>query len=346
LNRKGLARAAVGIVISVVCLALLLRGQPLDQIGRSLAAGHPWVLLLALPLFFTGIFFRSLRWRVLLSQHPAPQGLLFRTIVIGLTVNDILPARLGEVARVFLLARDGHVPVGTTLASIVVERVLDGIALTAIMALGIFLAGATGLAWFAAVTAAVFAVATVGLFWAAFAPNQARAVGYGVIGIAPGQFRLRLRKLVDGVLDGLAPMGRADTAIPVLVLSLIAWVIESGMYLVLMYGWEVPGGLAAAFLGAGAANLATLIPAAPGYAGTFDLALQRVLTDVFFAPEANATAYTLVVHLVLVVPVVLLGLFFLWREDLSLGDLGRRPTPGGDGAIASEEREPVGGRRR
>jgi uncharacterized protein (TIRG00374 family) len=326
LNRRGLVRAAVGIGISAVCLVLLLRGQPLDQIGSRLAAGHLVVLIPAIALYFVGTFVRSVRWRVLLSLHPAPLGLLFRTLVIGLTVNDLLPARLGEVARVFLLARDGHVPVGTSLASIVVERVLDGIALTAILALGILLAGATGLVWLAQLTSAIFAAATVGLLWAAFVPNQARQVGYGITGLAPASFSLRLRKLVDGVLDGLTPMGRASTALPVLALSLIAWLVETGMYVVIMYGFEVPGGIAAAFLGAGAANLATLVPAAPGYAGTFDLALQRVLTDVFLAPEAGATAYTLV-HLVLVVPVVLLGLFFLWREDLSLGDLGRRAAP-------------------
>ena len=339
MNRRGFVRAGVGLVISVASLALLLRGQPLDQIGHSLAVGNPIVLIPAIALYFLGTLVRSLRWRMLLSLHPAPLGLLFRTLVIGLTVNDLLPARLGEVARVLLLARDGHVPVGTSLASIVVERVLDGIALTAILALGIVLAGATGLAWFAGLTAAIFAVATLGLLWAAFAPGQARRVGYAITAIAPGRFSVRLRKLVDGVLEGLAPMGRAATALPVLGLSLLAWFVEAGMYVVIMYGFEVPGGLAAAFLGAGAANLATLIPAGPGYAGTFDLALQRVLTEAFLAPEANATAYTFVVHLVLVVPVVLLGLFFLWREDLSLSDLGRRPPAGT--ASSESARDPV-----
>ncbi|MBM2811238.1 MAG: hypothetical protein HW416_1997 [Chloroflexi bacterium] len=339
MTRGSLVKAAVGFGLSVGAVFLLLRVVSLQEIGASLSTGQPLFLLPAVALYFVGTYVRSLRWRTLLAKHPVAIGLLFRTLVIGLTVNDLLPGRLGEIARAFLLARRASVPVGASLASIVVERVLDGIALTALLALGIVLAGAGGwLLFSAAFSVALFTVATGGLLWAAVMPRIPRKMGYAIVGLTPDRFRAHGRSLVDGILDGLTPIANPRTAATVLALSLLAWLIESSMYAVVMLGFHVPGGLAASLLGTAFANLATLIPSSPGYVGTFDLALQRVLTDVFSATPGEATGYTIMIHLTLLVPVVVAGLIFLWRENLSLSDLGRRHEPTAERPVAGRQR--------
>jgi len=330
-NRRSVVRAAIGIVISLVCIFFLLKTVSVVEIARSLSQGHPGWLIPAVALYFLGTLIRSIRWRMLLPTQNVSLGLLFRSLVIGLTVNDLLPGRLGEIARVFLLAQHAAVPVGTSVASIVVERVLDGIALTAILVLGIALAGVTDQLYLslAGIASAIFAVATAGLLWGALHPASARRIGVACLMVLPGRFRERATRLIDGVLVGLAPLGRWSSALPVLGLSLLAWLVESGMYLVIMLGFSVPGGLPAAMMGSGAANLATLVPSSPGYVGTFDLMLKQVFVSVFNAGEADAAGYTVIVHLVLIVPVVLLGLFFMWQEDLSLTDIHRRPATAG-----------------
>jgi hypothetical protein len=78
-------------------------------------------------------------------------------------------------------------------------------------------------------------------------------------------------------------------------------------------------------MGTAVANLATLVPSSPGYVGTFDVVLKEMLEKGFGASASNAAGYTLVVHAMLIVPVVLAGLYFLWRENLTLQDLGRHP---------------------
>jgi uncharacterized membrane protein YbhN (UPF0104 family) len=118
-------------------------------------------------------------------------------------------------------------------------------------------------------------------------------------------------------------MARPVVAAQVLLLSAFAWVSEASMYLVILAGFQIPGGLPAAFMGTAVANLATLVPAGPSYIGTFDLALQSVLTGVFAAPAAAAASATLVIHVVLVLPVVAAGLILLWRENLTLTQLQR-----------------------
>jgi len=150
----------------------------------------------------------------------------------------------------------------------------------------------------------------------------------------PDKWHDPLERLMDSGLTGLRAMGHPLAAIQVLLLSLGAWILEAGMYRVIMTGFQVPGSMAASVMGAGVANLATLVPSSPGYVGTFDVALQKVLDDVFNWPSVAAVAFTFTVHLVLIVPVVLLGLFFLWRENISIPELTRRPRGAAGAPVA------------
>ena len=332
---KALLRPIVGVVVSVVCLALFLRSVSLPEVVESLGRANPAYLLPAVGVYFLGTLVRSLRWQKLLGGHHVSVPVLFRSLVIGLTINDLVPAKLGEVARIFLLTRRAGVPIGVSLASIVLERVLDGLALTAILGVGILWAGSGGwLVQLAALSAAVFGCATAVLLWAAVAPGPMRWLGYTFVRPVPAAFRDRLTRLIDAGLDGLKPIARFGTAVGVIGLSLLAWVIEALMYLLVMAGFQIPGGIPAGLIGTAAASLATLVPSGPGYVGTLDLALKAVLVEGFGAPSADAASYTLTVHFLLIAPVVVLGLFFLWRENLSLHDLGLGRRPAGERSVA------------
>src|SRR5688572_23338657 len=139
MRRKDLVRLALGLLISGLCLVLAGRNVSLTDLSASLTAANPVVLLPALGIYTLGLLARSMRWRVLLRSYGVRLPMLFRTLIIGFMVNDILPGRLGEIARILLLARNGGVPAGASLASVVIERVLDGIALTALLSLAILL---------------------------------------------------------------------------------------------------------------------------------------------------------------------------------------------------------------
>ena len=91
------------VLISAFFLWLALRGQDLTQTARSLADAHYGYVLPALALYFTGVWVRALRWRVLLSPMGRfPVSSLFPVVVIGYMANDVLPARMGEVVRVYV----------------------------------------------------------------------------------------------------------------------------------------------------------------------------------------------------------------------------------------------------
>jgi len=279
-------------------------------------------VLPGVAVFFCGIWLRSIRWRVLLrpalrAEHmEAPSTRrLFEVLVVGLTVNNVLPARLGELARAYLLWHRERIEPGATIATIVLERVLDGLTLLVFAGLAAlvvpFPAELQRAAW---LTAGVFLAATAGLVVFLAWPTPFVALAMRVFRLLPERFAHLGERLVLTFVDGLAVLRDGRSLAAVLALSLSAWLAEATMYFVIMLGFPFPARPEAALLGAAAANIGTMIPSSPGYVGTFDLPLQLVLTGVFGVSIAEATSYTLVLHAALVLPVVLLGAFFIWQD--------------------------------
>src|SRR5439155_12016874 len=93
----------------------------------------------AIGCYFIGVWLRSARWGLLLPEHTVKTSTLFRALVVGFTVNNLLPLRVGEVARTYLLNRWCRIPYGATIASLVVERVLDGLSLAMLLLLSLTL---------------------------------------------------------------------------------------------------------------------------------------------------------------------------------------------------------------
>src|SRR3989339_139763 len=140
MNRRTIS-VGVAVFFTALCLWLAARNVQFATLGGILA-GAKWRWLV--PILLIGlldILIRALRWRILLSQAVSASVMdLFRLEAIGLAVNNMLFARLGEVLRGVLAARQLGIPVATSLASVVVERALDVAAL-----LGLF----CGAAWLA-----------------------------------------------------------------------------------------------------------------------------------------------------------------------------------------------------
>lgn len=328
-------RVWVGLAISLGCLYLVFRSLDPDHLLTALGEANFLYVLPALGAFFVGVWLRSARWRLLLAPalatsmpDPAvpPTRRLFQVLVIGFTVNNLLPARLGELARAYLLWRQERIEPGTTLATIVLERVLDGLTLCAFAGLAAlvvpFPPRLQQAAW---LTAALFLSAVAVLVACMAWPGPLVGLAHRVLALLPVRFAALGERLVRTFIEGLAILRQGRSLGGALGLSVVAWLAEASMYYVIMLGFPFPARPEAALLGAAAANIGTMIPSSPGYVGTFDLPLQIVLTEVFHVSLAQATSYTLVLHAALVVPVVVLGLLFLWQAST-------RPASDGAGA--------------
>jgi uncharacterized protein (TIRG00374 family) len=318
----------VGVAISAVFLWLALRGLKLGDVWAALRTANLWWLLPGITVYFVGVWARAWRWHYLLRPLKSiATNAMFPIVAIGYMGNNIYPARAGEVLRAYVLRREHGVPVSASLATIVVERIFDGV----VMLMFVFfnlgaLARLTGDSGFAGSIQAValwgtaaFAAALAVFILAAVFPHQSLGLYHRwVEPRLPKRFGPKITNLLVSFWDGLASLRSPRSILMVLVTSVVIWLLETGKYWFVMHAFDFTGyqgGFFGLMLMNGIVNLATTIPSAPGYVGTFDTPGIAVLSA-YGANPAVAAAYTLTLHAALWLPITLLGAYFMARSGL------------------------------
>jgi len=327
----SLARGGIGVLISVVCLYLVLRGVDLGQTASLLGTARlPW-LGLAVVGVTTDLAFRALRWQRLIAPiKPVPLRRLSGYMLVGYLANNVLPARLGELVRSHYLGDREGISRSATLGTVVVERVVDTVVLVGIGAAAILILNVRGVV----VSAILVGVALAGLLVVALAVALAahRLPGAGRIAAFLGRWP-RVKGIVLRLRDGLRVAALPRTIAASALLSVAAWsctvlaVLAVGQSL----GIELTAG-EGALLAAGT-NLATAIPSGPGYLGTFEYAGQTIAAA-FGLPASRGLALALLIHVLTLIVSSVGGVLAIVR----LGWTRRASTSGsvsGDAADAA-----------
>lgn len=323
-------RIVVAFAISAALLYFVVRSVATEpgQVIAALLAANWWFIAPAIGLYFLGVWLRSARWGLLLPAHAIKTSTLFRALVVGFTVNNLLPLRMGEVARVYLLSRWCRVPSGATIASLVVERVLDGLSLAVLLLVALSVVPAPGyLRWVGGIAGAGFLSGAALLALAAWRTSAITAIAGLIARLLPARFGAIVERLAESFARSLVLVHDPLRLVRLLVLSLLAWSIELGLFFVLLGAFGLPSSYPVALLVGSAANFATLLPSSPGYAGTFDAALITVVQDTLNVPAFQATAYDFAVHMTLLVPVVVVGTLVLWRSHLTFDQITHDSAP-------------------
>lgn len=310
----------LGLVISLAFLYwAVAQVRDLGQTVEALQRAQYWYLAPALIAYFAGVWVRSVRWHYLLApRQEVPASRLFPVVVIGYMANDVLPARMGEIVRVYALGQREGISKTTSLATVFVERIFDGLAMLAFMGtVALFVPFVPTLQQVAAFTALLFLGLTAVLLFFAFQPKLAERIAFALICRLPARLHRPLERMAVSALAGLHVLRSPRAVVTVLTLSLLAWLCEAAMYYLIALGF-IPGvPFYVLLLTVAVANLGTMIPSSPGYVGTFD-ALAVFTLGLFGVGGEVALGFTAVLHVALIVPVTLLGFYFLWRENLSL----------------------------
>jgi uncharacterized protein (TIRG00374 family) len=274
------------------------------------------------------------RWKLLLPEHSVPMWTLFRALIVGFTVNNLLPFRMGEVARAYLLARWCAVPYGATLASLVVERILDGLslALLLLVALRVVPVQPDYLVNISLVVAVGFCSGALVMALTAWRASVVVSIVDFLTRPLPTRPRELAVKLATSFARALSLVRGRDRLLRIAGLSLLVWCFELSLFLVMMPSLDIPASLPVAFLVGTAGNFATLVPSAPGYIGPFEAAITRVLTDVTTIDRDLALAYAVVVHATLFLPVVIVGTLVLWRSHMTFTQITHAPDPSAAGS--------------
>ncbi len=313
----------LGLLVSGVFLYLALRGLRLQDVwGAMQGANYVW-LIPGVIVYFMGVGVRAWRWQYLLKPIKSiPFKQSFEIVTIGYMGNNIFPARLGEVLRAVVLKRREDVPISASLATIIVERVFDGVVMLAFVFLNLgALANIQGSSGFIgsiqslAVWGAALFLGVLGAFLLAamFPERSKQIITWFSDRLVPERFREKLLGIAFKFLEGLEALRSPREALMIFVTSVIIWLFETGKYWFVMQAFDFEVSFFALMLMNGIVNLATTIPSAPGYIGTFDAPGIAVL-EAFGIPKATAAGYTLVLHVALWLPITALGLYYFIPE--------------------------------
>lgn len=321
-----------GLVIAALTAVLLwwfLKDLDGAEFARAFATANPWLLAVAVVTTIQTYVVRAVRWQLLLAPIGTVRfGPAFRTTIIGFTATFLLPARIGEVLRPYLLAREERLSVSATFATIIVERVLDLTAVLLLFAaalpfLGIDVGPQTRLA---GVSAAVAALAGLGvLFACAGHPERLGRLVDRLTGWLPAKLATAIGGFSRKFAEGLGVMRDPVALVKTFAWSLVLWVsICLGIWLVtLAFGLTMP------FIGSFLVVMYLVVGVAaptPGGFGGFHLAYQFAVMTYFGAGADAAAAAAIVLHLVSFVPVAVLGFVFMAQSGLTLGGLKRMST--------------------
>jgi hypothetical protein len=316
-------RIWVGVLISAVLLYLAFRGQNPRDIWDALRSFDSRWLVPALVLYGIGVVIRALRWSVLLRPLvPVTARQILPIVVVGYTANNVLPLRTGELVRAYLVRRQFGVRKTAALATIAVERLFDGLTMLGFIFAAMTVISLTAeLRHMALIAAIVFAGILVGLVVLTLGGSVRDRLLQLVLGPMPAPLADRVERMAESFLGGLGVLRRKGDLALVAVTSILAWGFEASMYWALAqgFGGEVAAVITvpAALLTTGVANLATLVPAAPGYVGTFEAGVALVVNGALGASRSLALSYAILVHAVLWVPITLIGAIVWWRIQLS-----------------------------
>jgi glycosyltransferase 2 family protein len=291
--RGGFGRAALGVSISVVALALVVRSVDLGAAWEVLRRAQPAWIALLLAFVATDVLLRALRWRILLAPlADVSLGTTLGSLLVGYLANNLLPARLGEIVRSHHLGARAGISRSTVLGTIVVERVVDTVVVVAIAAVAILVLSVRGIVASAvlvglAVTALLVVAIAVGIV-AHRLPGANRLAAF--IGQWP-----RVHHVLRRLRAGLAIASDLRTMAAAIVLSIGSWSCTVLAFAAAAQAVGIEPTMGQAALLAAGTNLATAIPAAPGYVGTFELAAVTIAGSVGIAAEP-ALAFAILVH--------------------------------------------------
>jgi uncharacterized protein (TIRG00374 family) len=318
-------RVWLGFGISFVFLYFAVQGQDFGRIGDALrGASYIW-LVPALVAYFVGVGVRSVRWHYLLrTVQDIPPRRIFPVVTIGFMANNVLPFRAGEVVRAYALSARYQVRKSAALATIAIERIFDGLTMLLFMLVAsLSIALTSDLRWVAFSASVLFPLLTLTLVLFVFAPGLREWAIDLSVRLLPGRAGSRVEQMAHSFFEGLGILKRRQDLALVALTSLLAWLLEASMYLLIAQGFDLDVAPLAILMVTAVANLATLIPSSPGYVGPFEYGVQLVLVGALSIESELALSYAIVVHAALYFPVTILGLVFWWRESLSWRDVRR-----------------------
>ncbi|HVP22029.1 MAG TPA: lysylphosphatidylglycerol synthase transmembrane domain-containing protein [Anaerolineaceae bacterium] len=311
----------LGLILSLGSLFLAFRGISFSQIADAVPTINLGLLGLAVLASIVTLVAKGARWILLFNQRPPSFQRSFRIQTIGIFINAIAPARLGDLLRAYLMGDQERHSKVFVLGTIVVEKVIDMFFL--VVSMVVLLPQMVFPNWVSEpseLTAILLAALILVCGLILWKRDSFLGLMEKVSVIFPGRIRGWLLRQLKNLVDSLECVRNPRQLAGIMVWSLLVWVLGFGTNLLTFWALGLSVSTLAAVFLLVVLQVGVAVPSSPGRIGVFHY-LTILALSVFSIPREAALGCGIVLHLVVYVPLFLLGAFFIWSEKLSWGKI-------------------------
>ena len=331
---KNNLRAILGIVLSVGLLWWVLREVSIRTVWQELAHANWWLLILG-TICSTLIFpLRARRWQTILDPiYPKlPLGALWRSTALGMMINNVVPARAGEVARAYALTKETPVVFSASVASLAVDRVFDAIVLLLLAFLAVLspsfpqggrVMGQSVTEWAIGGTILVSCLIAV-LYSLVFFPAQLiRLFELFARRLSP-TIENKGKAVLATFSQGLSVLRSPGHFVAVFFWTVAHWLLNAFAWWLGMVAFGISVPFSAPLLLQALVALGVAVPAAPGYFGIYEK-VAIIGLAIYVVPKELATSWAIGFHILTFIPITLIGAFYFSRLGLKLREIQEQP---------------------
>ncbi len=283
-----------------------------------------WIIL-AVILMVYSVWIRALRWKLILEPIESfPTHTLFGSCMIGYFGNNVLPFRLGEVLRAYSISRGKSISLSSAFGTLILERLLDMLGLIALMGILMIFYPLAG--WISGIAYGII-ILTIGLFVLIIWVGKASKNRYDSIqsfvdkrsGVTHKIFQFLLN-----IMDGVTALKNTKHVSAIIFYTVISWVIYYVDAWMISQALNVNIGWIGIGIVLATATLSIIVPAAPGYIGTYHAAIVYVGTTLFALSLPVAQTFAVIIHAIGFVPFVTIGAVYFFKSSLHFSDIQKK----------------------
>ncbi|MDI6784543.1 MAG: lysylphosphatidylglycerol synthase transmembrane domain-containing protein [bacterium] len=325
----------IGLIISLICIVYFVTRSGFDwhkiwQVTKS--AEYLWFIP-ATIIFIFSFYLRAVRWQIFMAPiQYLPVKRLIPSLMIGFMGNSVLPARLGELIRPYVLGKKENISISAILATVVIERIFDFVCL--FLLLGIVLlflkpsstaVNIEGISLLDIQKASyIFLIFVIGILVVSILlkkyPDKSIIGLKKIFGFLPGGWIDKLVRFIKSYINGLQILHQPKQIMLSIFYSFAVWIAVALEILFVQYAFHL--GTVSLFepiFIMGVIAFAVAIPSAPAYIGTYHVAGSIALQLLGKDPNI-ASSFAMILHASQVIPIIAIGFYYLWKEGLTLRD--------------------------
>ncbi|MDD2851710.1 MAG: lysylphosphatidylglycerol synthase transmembrane domain-containing protein [Desulfuromonadaceae bacterium] len=321
----------LGVATSLFFMALLFKKIDFRQLGTAFRTADYRYIVLAVMFTFISYLLRAVRWRYLLIQEKAmPISSLYPATIIGYMANNLLPARLGEFVRAYSLARREQLEVPAVFASLVIDRLCDGFTVLVLLLITLFTLrlptgiedAAQALKGGGIVMFVIYSGVVLFLFFLKrHTIKTITAIGC-LLKPFPKKVSEKVIPLLGSFISGIRLSPQKKHIFALIITSAAVWLFCVLPVNMTLKSFNIHLPVAASMFILVLLVFAVMVPASPGFIGTYHYACYKGLT-VFGVPDTTSVSIALVMHGIGFFPVIIAGVYYLWKNNISLVELQR-----------------------